>query len=357
MPAPVGQLVAFREIAANVARLGTEAQLLEYSPPGGDRRTRDAGAHWLRRRGLSTTSDRIIVTGGVHQGISTAILSATEPGDLIVAEKLTYRGLIDVARFLGRRLETIEMDDQGATPDALRALCKQKRPRLLFLTPAFQNPTTAFMGEERRCDLARIAADNDLLVIEDDIYANLSDEQPPAVRDIYPDGVFYLNGPTKSIAPGLRTAFLCAPEAWRVKATAVQQSQALGASAYLSAITAEFILSGQAEDFLTAQKAELAARYRIFEMELEGADFTGSPEAPHVWLRLPRPWRAHTFSAAAEDLGVATTPADEFAIGREPAPHAVRLAIGAPRKRHALEVALQKIAGLLDREPMAPSAV
>ena len=81
------------------------------------------------------------------------------------------------------------------------------------------------------------------------------------------------------------------------------------------------------------------------------------PEAYYLWLRLPEPWRRDSFAAEARARGVLVTPADAFAVGREPAPHAVRLCLGAARTRATLTRGLDAVAGLLRAGEAAGAAV
>ena len=75
-----------------------------------------------------------------------------------------------------------------------------------------------------------------------------------------------------------------------------------------------------------------------------------NPRAYHCWLPLPFPWQADTFVAAAARRGIAVTPAAAFAVAPEPAPNAVRLALGSP-PLDALVAALDTLASLLRQEP------
>ena len=90
---------------------------------------------------------------------------------------------------------------------------------------------------------------------------------------------------------------------------------------------------------------------------LEGADLDARPEGYYLWLRLPEPWRRDTFAAVLRARGVALTPAEAFAVGRAPAPHAVRLCVGAARSRKELRRGLGLVADVLRGAGEAGAAV
>ena len=91
-------------------------------------------------------------------------------------------------------------------------------------------------------------------------------------------------------------------------------------------------------------------RNRAARRILAGAEFTGDPSAPHLWLMLPEPWRADDFVAAARRRGVGIIPAAAFAVIRQP-PEAVRICLGAQTTAERVERALSRLAELLQSTP------
>ncbi len=79
-----------------------------------------------------------------------------------------------------------------------------------------------------------------------------------------------------------------------------------------------------------------------------GYDYVTQPEAIHVWLRLPDPWRGNDFVEQARGRGVLLTGADSFAVGREAIPHAVRICIGAAHSDDALKRGLDILVEILE---------
>ena len=98
---------------------------------------------------------------------------------------------------------------------------------------------------------------------------------------------------------------------------------------------------------LAARREEARARQALARERLAGADLDAHPEAYYLWLRLPEPWRADAFVAEARSRGVLLTPAEAFAVDRDPVVHAVRLCTGAARTREALARGLDVVADLL----------
>jgi hypothetical protein len=58
------------------------------------------------------------------------------------------------------------MDQEGILPEALKAACKEHKPKAVYLIPTLHNPTTATLGTERRKIIADIIRKNGIFLIE-----------------------------------------------------------------------------------------------------------------------------------------------------------------------------------------------
>ena len=86
---------------------------------------------------------------------------------------------------------------------------------------------------------------------------------------------------------------------------------------------------------------------------LRGLDFRTDPEYPLIWLPLPEPWRAGQFAAVLRQSGVLVRTADHFAVGRSPAPHAIRISLNAPASVEQLQTGLHTVRATIDNPPSA----
>jgi DNA-binding transcriptional MocR family regulator len=99
------------------------------------------------------------------------------------------------------------------------------------------------------------------------------------------------------------------------------------------------------------KREETAARHavahRVFEPWLTEKATAGF----NLWLPLPDPWRTEGFVAQARSRGVIVSPSEDFVVGRESAPHAVRVCLGAGVGRERMEDGLRRLAELLREGP------
>jgi DNA-binding transcriptional MocR family regulator len=77
------------------------------------------------------------------------------------------------------------------------------------------------------------------------------------------------------------------------------------------------------------------------------------PNCPtyHLWLELPAPWRASEFAAQVRLGNTLVSPADKFAVDRNPTPHAVRISLGGVAERSRLAEGLRVVAQALTARP------
>jgi DNA-binding transcriptional MocR family regulator len=256
-----------------------------------------------------------------------------------------------LASLLELRLEGAAMDGDGLLPEAVEAVCRRGRVRVLYVVPTLQNPTTAIMPEGRRQRLAEVCRAHDVLLVEDNVDGFLVADAPPPLAAFAPERTFLVTSLSKSLAPGLRVGFMLAPEAYAGRAGAVVRTLSWMTAPLMAEVAATLVQDGTAARIVEGHRREARARQRIAAGVLAGASVETRPEAYHLWLHLPRPWPAADFAGRAREAGVAVTPAEVFSVDRASAPEAVRVALGAAPDRAALEGGLRVLARLLAAPP------
>jgi DNA-binding transcriptional MocR family regulator len=326
-------------------------QLVEtYQPPGGMARHRAAGAGWIRRSGLSIDARRIVITSGAQHGAAVVLATIARPGDLVLTEEVTYPGIMAVANLLHLKLRGLPMDGDGLRPDAFEAACRSFAPRALFCMSTLQNPTGRTMPLTRRQELAGIAQTHDVAVVEDDVNGFIPSNPLPPIASFAPGHAFYVTGTSKSLAPGLRIGYVVPPPHRVEEVTATIQATTWFTAPLLAELVTAWIESGEADAIASWKRTETAARH-VIAQEILGRWLPSSPVSFHLWLPLPEPWRTETFVAQARSRGVVVNSAEEFLVGREPGPHAVRICLGATISRARLEEGLGRLAELLNSPP------
>ena len=358
-PEPVArpQRAALATSLAALSARNDFGSLLDYPAAGGNRADREAGAEWIGRAGVEAEADRVLVCTGSQHGLTVVLATLMQPGDLLLAESLTYAGLKSVAGLLHLKLAGLAMDAHGLRPDAFEDACRESHPRALYVIPTLHNPTTAVMPLERRQEIAAVGERYGVAIVEDDVHGLLPETRPVPIAGLAPERTYYLTSTSKTLAPGLRIAYVLSPAPMVSRLTDGLRATTWAVAPLTAAVASSWILAGTADAILSERRREARARQALAREVLEGADFDAQPEAYYLWLRLPEPWRRDTFAAALRARGVALTPAEAFAVGREPVPHAVRICIGAARSRESLRRGLALVADVLEGTGEAGAAV
>ena len=337
---------------ATLTQDGGMSDALGYQESWGAARHRECGAEWIRRSGLEATAEEVVVTCGAQHAMLIVFATRCQPGDTVLTEALTYPGMTALARLLHLRVEGVALDEDGLRPDALEDACRRHAPTALYVQPTVHNPTASVMSAARRADIADIAHQYDVAIVEDDIYGFLAPDAPPPLTQLAPERSYFLTSLSKSLLPALRIGFVFAPHDSIQALDRAMMASTWMASPISAQIAAACIERGVADRAVDSRLEETAARRRI-AMKALGAHFPDrSPgQGYHLWLTLPEPWRVEDFVAEARARDVLVSSSETFVVGRGAAPHAVRICLGAPETRAELEKGLGVVAELLDGSP------
>ncbi|MFB5189853.1 aminotransferase-like domain-containing protein [Alicyclobacillus fastidiosus] len=207
------------------------AMLTEYGPVEGLPSLRARLAVEFREAGLAVDVDEIFITNGVQQAIDIVARTFLGPGDVVVVEAPTYAGALDVFRACGANVISIPVDDQGLRTDLLLRQCDHKPPKLIYTMPAFHNPTSVVMSQQRRRALLDIATSYQCLILEDDSFSDCSfgvAVPPPLRADDDGGHVVYVRGFSKVFLPGCRLAAVVASGSVRNRLVAAKSVSDLG---------------------------------------------------------------------------------------------------------------------------------
>lgn len=326
------------------------ASLMTYHLGGGSDADRKAGARWLAPMFGHPDAGQVVVCPGAQAAIAASILALTAPGDVILAEPMSYPGLRAAATQFGRQIVAVEADRHGMVPGMFEEACRRHKPGLVYLNPTLHNPTAITMPAQRREALAAIATRCNVRIVEDDPYWRLADGAPPPIAAFAPQQTIYISTLSKCLTPGLRVAFVLVRDPQeRERLLAALRSFALMVAPLTAALATQWILDGSADGLLEGVRKEARLRQRMAHDILAG-HYAGAGDGLHVWLALPAYWRSAQLARAAESEGIAVTPAEAFATGSESV-NAIRISLGSIRDRASLQAGLQRLSHLLARRP------
>lgn len=280
---------------------------------------------WIAKRagsqGITCSADQVIITNGSQQVIDVICRALLNPGDCIAVENPTYLAALQIFQGAQAKLLPVPFDEEGMDVDALATMIKQTRPKLIYTIPTFHNPTGVTMGTERRRKLARIAAENEVILIEDNPYGELryDGETLPAIKS-FPGGewVMFASTMSKIIAPGLRIGWAVAPaEIIHKMNTVKQMSDVLTNSLtqravyqYVTSFDLDAHIMDIVEKYREQRDVMLETMSRTFP---QGVSWTVPEGGMFLWVTLPDGVdAAKLLPVAVEEEKVAFVPGSPF---------------------------------------------
>jgi DNA-binding transcriptional MocR family regulator len=330
---------------------GDVSSMLVCRPIAGLDQHRQAGALWLRRRGVEVAPEQILICNGAAHALAVALATLVRPGEVVATEAIVDHGVIGLSGVLHFRLRGLPIDDQGILPDALEAACASGEIQALCVTPCLSNPTVSLMGDERRGQVAAIARRHGVPIVENDVYGYLVADAPAPLWHYLPEQTYYVTSFTKITVSGLRVGYLASPALVVPRLRRSLRAISWMATPLAGEVAARWIFDGTADELLLWQREQLAIRHEILDEILGDFAYASHPNALHAWLRLPPAWRGEAFVSEARLKNVAVTPAEPFVVDRDAVPNAIRISIGAPRTLDELREGLTILADLLRHEP------
>ena len=148
-----------------------------YSPNRGFMELREEICRWMGRRyGVEySPKDDVLVTVGGSEALDMCIRSLVSPGDEVLIPEpsfVCYVPLTQMARGVPVVIETKAEDHFRLTAQALREKITPKTKLLILPYP--NNPTGAVMRREDLEAIAQVVEENNLLVLSDEIYGELT---------------------------------------------------------------------------------------------------------------------------------------------------------------------------------------
>jgi 2-aminoadipate transaminase len=310
-------------------------QALQYSPTEGYLPLREMIAERLSRYNICVDVNNILITSGSQQALSLIGALMIDPGDHVLVEQPTYLGAIQAFTTYQASYIGVPADDDGIISERVPEMLRHG-PKFMYILPNFQNPSGVTISAERREELIEISQRQGVPIVEDDPYGELRFEgealKPLVVVDAelsgqngecYTGNVIYLSTFSKTLAPGLRIAWVVGAPS--VVARLVQLKQ--GADLHTSTFNQMVIHEVARDGFLDEHIGTLRTVYRqrrdvmldaMAEFMPEGVRWTHPQGGLFLWMSMPDEVDMHTLFDAAIERNVAFVPGYAFFTSDNP---------------------------------------
>lgn len=282
-----------REITSTRSFIGS----LGYDHPQGNALLRETiKKHVKQYRRIETNPSSILITSGAQQALHLVVQCLLKPGDAVALEDPSYNYNLPIFKTAGLKLYFLPVNKDGINPDDLLSLHKKHRIRMIFLNPAFQNPTGELLHENQRKAILEISSEHGIPVVEDDPYSltSFTGKKISTLKSMDIHGnVLYISSLSKIVASGLRIGWIIGPRPVIERLSDAKQQIDFGHASFTQWIANDFLESENFHSHIQKLGEELEKRRDQIVTSLrfylkDQVDFSIPQGGIHIWCRIKK---------------------------------------------------------------------
>jgi DNA-binding transcriptional MocR family regulator len=253
----------------------------------------------MAKKGIAAKPEEIITTTGSQQALDLIGKTMINPGDKVIVEGPTFLATIQCFRLYGADVVSAPIDADGVKVDELERLIVEHQPKLVYLIPTFGNPSGAMLSLARRRRVLELAAQYQVLVVEDDPYGELYFGAPPppsimALSSELPaarEWLAYCGSFSKVLSPGIRVGWMIGQPALLANAVMCKQFSDAHTSNLSQAIAATYLGLNRMDAALATVRSTYAQRAQTMAAGLkrelgDALEFNAPQGGMFFWARL-----------------------------------------------------------------------
>lgn len=318
LPADWMPVDAIRRSLRALAR-ADDATLADYGSTRGALALRRYILGRLSEEGVEAGLEQVMLTASGSQSIDLICRFLLRPGDVVLVDDPCYFNFRAALRAQQAEIVSVPYAPSGPDLAAFEAVLAERRPRLYLTNCALHNPTGASMTPQTAHRLLNLAAAHDLIIVEDDIFADFEPEPSPRLAAL--DGlerVIRIGSFSKTLSASMRCGYIAARREWIEELINVQVASSFsGASPMTAEIIGQILTGGGYRKHmegvrrrLTKARREVAGR--LFEL---GVTPWIEPRGGfYLWCSLPDGASAADVAKRALADDVVLAPGDVFSV-------------------------------------------
>ena len=297
---------------------------LTYSPVCGEPILLQALVEHFDQDAIHINTEQLIITNGVMQALSLAILSISKPGDSIAVPTPCYSGQLLLLANLERNIIEIPANSQGIDMQVLEQVMASGDVAGALLSACYQNPLGYSLSIADKRKIARWAEQYQCPVIEDDVFGECGYklDRPAPIKSWDKQGyVIWCASFSKTLAPGYRIGW-CASGRFTEQLQRQLLSRSLAVNAPLQLALADFVNCGQYRRHLNRLRVHLAtqvdALYQSVSRHFSKDCRCSRPAGGYaLWLQLPEAVDAFGIYQKALEKGINIVPGVVFSADQK----------------------------------------
>lgn len=291
-----------------------------YGSPLGFAPLRERLAVILAERSIEASPSQILLTHGANHALDIIVRHLIEPGDVVLVDEPGYYPLYAKLKLAKAEMVGVRRNVDGPDLEDLERKAAGGRAKVFFTQSLAHNPTGNSITLSNAHRVLQIAMRHDLLVIDDDPFADLMPAASPRLAALDQlDRVIYVSSFSKTLSASLRCGYVAASPKIIDALTDVKMLSVVNSSGYIEHIVHDLIASGQHRHHLRRLRQRIqTASAKAFEVLDElGIPVFGAPAGGYyVWGRLPDHVNDLEFARAAAAENIFVSPGSVFSPSR-----------------------------------------
>ncbi len=292
--------------------------LTDYSTPQGLPELRQLLSRRLADRAIEAPPNQILLTESGTQAIDLLCRFLLEPGDCVLLDDPCYFNFHAMLRAHRVKVVSVPYTPGGPDLDAFEEALKEHSPRLYITNSALHNPTGATLSPLVAHRVLKLAEQHDLLIIEDDIFADF--EHEPAARLAAFDGldrVIHIGSFSKTLSAGIRCGFIAAREDWVEELVDLRVATSFGGGSFSAEVVLAVLKDGAYRKHTSHLRVRLAEAMEKVSGRLRPLGLVPwiEPKAGmFLWCQLPQGLDAADVARHALAQNVVLAPGNAFSL-------------------------------------------
>jgi len=237
----------------------------------------------------------VTITSGAADAINLCLRAVAKPGDVVAVESPTYFGILGSAAALGMKVVEIPTHPhEGMELNALERAIRKHRVKACITMANCHNPLGFVMREERKKELVELISRSGIVLIEDDVYADLAfaGARPRTAKSYDKTGsVLLCSSFSKILSPGYRVGWVVGGR-FRAEIERLQLLTTMAAPSLQQLVVSEFLESGGYDRHLKRLRTALSCQVEGIRQAAakylpEGTRISRPAGGYVLWIQLP----------------------------------------------------------------------
>jgi len=290
--------------------------LTDYGSPLGLAPLRQFLSRRMAEQGFTAAPDQILLTDSGTQAIDLLCRLLIQPGDAVLVDDPCYFNFLALLRAHGATVIGVPHGPTGPDLKLFAQALAEHRPRLYITNSGLHNPTGATLSPAIAHKLLKLVEDHDLVVVEDDIFADFETEPAPRLAALDGlDRVVRIGSFSKTLSASFRCGYIAARPDWIEKLTDIRIATGFASNRLAEELVLGVLGSAGYRKHMEALRARLAGAMTgtILRLRRLGIEPWIEPKAGMlVWCRLPDGLDAAHVARHALADGVVLAPGNVF---------------------------------------------